>query len=129
MADVERAAAALRDALDRCRVTGRSRYHAELVFEEVVTNVIRHSDRGEGAHVIDIDVSLAGDGRAVVLTFEDDGSPFDPLQRPDPQLPKSIADAPVGGLGILVMRMASTDSRYERTANDRNRLTVTVGAA
>lgn len=97
-----------------------ARANAELVFEEVISNVIRHA----GAH--QIEVSLARQAEAIVLTFEDDGEPFDPLQRPTPVPPTSIEEAPLGGLGLLLLRKASTQLRYERIAGHTNRLTVTI---
>jgi signal transduction histidine kinase len=90
------------------------------VFEEVISNVIRHGE----AHQIEVSVARQADG--IVLTFDDDGQPFDPLQRPTPVLPTSIEEAPLGGLGLLLLRKASTQLRYERTPGQTNRLTVTI---
>src|SRR5262249_17471967 len=108
-------------------VRGRARYNAELVFEEVVSNVVRHGNVDGRMH--QIDVSLACESREIVLTFEDDGQAFDPLDRPMPILPKSLEEARLGGLGILLMRKASTCLHYERTSDQKNRLTVTIAAA
>jgi anti-sigma regulatory factor (Ser/Thr protein kinase) len=122
-AGFEQASADVRTALDECGVRGRARHNVELVFEEVVSNVVRHgSDDGRTAH---IDLSLACETAEVVLTFDDDGRPYDPLQRPDPTLPTSLEDAPLGGLGIFLVRKASRDLHYERI-DDKNRLTVTI---
>jgi serine/threonine-protein kinase RsbW len=118
----EQASADARDALDACGVTGRARHNAELVFEEVVSNVIRHGHAAD----ISLSVDCPPGARAIVLTFEDAGPPFDPLGHPLPTLPKSLDEAPLGGLGLLLVRKASTDLRYERTADEKNRLTVTI---
>jgi serine/threonine-protein kinase RsbW len=120
------AAAELRVLLDRFQVTGDARYRAELVFEEVTTNVIRYG-RVDGA-ALDLGGEVAfGDG-TLVLTFEDNGRPFDPLQWPEPAKPKSIQDAAPGGLGIYLVRKSARDIRYERTPGGRNRLIVTISA-
>lgn len=126
MAGFERGAAAVRSALDEFSVKGRARYWVELVFEEIVTNIVRHGYTDERAHEIDVRITC-GDG-SVVLAVEDDGRPFDPLQRPDPDKPASIEEATVGGLGILLVRKAATGLRYERTSDGRNRVTVTLPA-
>jgi len=127
LAGFEQAAAELRVLLDQFQLAGRARYRAELVFEEVATNVIRHG-RIEGAPV-ELDVSVAFSGDSLVLTFEDNGRPFDPLQRPDPPKPTSIADARLGGLGIPLVRKSAREVRYERTPDNRNRLTVTMAVS
>lgn len=116
----------VRAALDDGAVGARARYNAELVFEEVVSNVIRHGSGQGRAHYID--VSLAFEANAIVLTFDDDGPAFDPLQYPSPTLPKSLAEAPPGGLGIFLVRKAATALRYERTPDQKNRLVVTIAS-
>jgi serine/threonine-protein kinase RsbW len=126
LAGFERSAEDLRSALDVRGVSGRARSRVELVFEEVVTNIIRHGAADGGDRVID--VSLTCGDEAIVVTFEDDGRPFDPLQQPAPPMPRSIEAAPIGGLGIKLVRAAASDLRYERTPDARNRLTVTVAA-
>jgi anti-sigma regulatory factor (Ser/Thr protein kinase) len=51
--------------------------------------------------------------------FYDDG-------RTDPALPTTIAEAPDGGFGLMIVRRTASAMRYERTANQRNRLVVTL---
>jgi anti-sigma regulatory factor (Ser/Thr protein kinase) len=121
-ASFEQASVAARTALDACGVRGPARYNAELVFEEVVSNVIRHG------HASEITFSLTCEPatHVIVLTFEDAGPPFDPLAQPLPTLPKSLAEAPLGGLGLLLVRKASTHLRYQRTPAQTNLLTVTI---
>jgi anti-sigma regulatory factor (Ser/Thr protein kinase) len=126
-ASFEQASADARRALDACGVQGRARYNAELVFEEVVSNVIRHGHAPE----IELSLSLICEpaADAIVMTFEDAGPPFDPLAQPLPTLPKTLEEAPLGGLGLLLVRKASCRLHYERTPAQTNRLTVTISAA
>ena len=108
--------------LDRGPIEGEARFHVELVFDEIAANVIRHaSPTGE----IEVTVRL---GREVVLTFEDDGVPFDPCAQPEPPEPRSLDEATPGGRGLMLVRMYSTRLDYQRTPEGRNRLTVTLPA-
>jgi serine/threonine-protein kinase RsbW len=118
--DFERASAEVRAVLDDAGIRGRPRGDAELVFEEVVSNVIRHGAAGH------IEVAIASADRALLLSFEDDGPAFDPLQHPSPVLPKTLEQANDGGLGLLLVRKVSAALRYERTPEARNRLVVTI---
>jgi anti-sigma regulatory factor (Ser/Thr protein kinase) len=124
----ERGAGELRTVLDTLGVTGGQRYTAELVFEEVVLNTIRHGYHDDGAGRA-IDVSIACRPEAIVMTFEDDAPAFDPREQPDPVLPKSLDEAREGGLGLLLVRKLARDIQYERTSDCRNRLTVTISVS
>ena len=126
-AGFERGAEVFRTVLDACGVTGGSRYNAELVFEEVVLNTIRHGYHNHGAGRV-IDVSIACRPEAIVMTFEDDAPAFDPRERPDPVLPTSLDEAREGGLGLMLVRKLARDIQYERTSDRHNRLTVTIAA-
>jgi anti-sigma regulatory factor (Ser/Thr protein kinase) len=127
MVGFERGAEGFRAALDACQVAGRARFWLEVVFEEIVTNIVRHGYTDGRVH--DIDVRLTCGHTEVVLAIEDDGQPFDPLHQPEPERPASIDDATPGGLGIPLVRKAATGLQYERTGDGKNRLTITMPAA
>jgi len=111
-------------ALGSCDLPGRARYHAELAFEEVVSNIMRYG--GAEGRSPDVAIAIAAEPEAIVLTFEDDGAPFDPLSRPAPARPASLDEAPLGGLGLLLLRKTSAHLHYVRTADAKNRLIVTI---
>jgi anti-sigma regulatory factor (Ser/Thr protein kinase) len=71
-------------------------------------------------------VSLEVAETSIVLTFEDDGVPFDPSCRIDPVPAKSLEDAALGGLGLMLVRRATTTLDYRRTADQHNRLVATL---
>jgi len=120
----EDAAREFRAMLASCGVAGRTAGRAEIVFEEIVTNVMRHG--GDGRATPQIDVQVARDADRLVLTFVDDGRAFDPLTRPDPGPPNTLANAPDGGLGIVLVRRTADAVGYERTRDGHNRMTVTL---
>jgi serine/threonine-protein kinase RsbW len=114
----------LREALDAERLEGAPRYNAELVFEEIIANIVGHGARN--GREADVCVTLETRPDSIVLIFSDDGVPFDPRGRPDPVIPKSLAEAKIGGFGLMLVRHAASSLDYVRTADDRNRLTVSV---
>ena len=114
----------LRTALDTLSLSGRPRLSVELVFEEVVANVVRHGARPDGRTTISLEVVLQDD--AVRLTFLDDGIPFDPRQRPDPAPARDLEHAETGGRGFMLIHSVCKELEYARTPEGQNRLTVTV---
>jgi serine/threonine-protein kinase RsbW len=121
-----RAFADLQRTLDQRELPQKVRFECELVFEEVVTNILRHAYRDNREH--DITVSIDFLDSAIVMRFEDYGVPFDPSKRPPATQPESILDVQIGGRGLTLLHAAASHLEYSRTADHRNRLTVTVGA-
>lgn len=104
--------AALPDALvhvaDGLRAAGAAPAavaRAELIVEELFRNSVLHGYRGDAAQSVWLGV-WSGEGAGFV--YEDAAAPFDPLRdgppsaAPDPAL--SIAEQPVGGVGLLLIR-------------------------
>jgi two-component sensor histidine kinase len=73
----------LRAALDgeEPRLNSRTSYHIELVFEEIVGNMVRYGAPQGGELCVQVSVEMSAD--RILLTFEDDGIPFDPCSRSD----------------------------------------------
>lgn len=95
----------------------------ELVLEEALTNTLRYGYRESGLRWIDLHVDVQPED--VLLSIEDDGVAFDPLSVPPPELPRSLDEARIGGLGLLMIRRSTRSMRYERTAG-RNCLRLAI---
>jgi len=111
----------LRQFLDRHEVAPKVIYNAELVLEEMVGNVIRHGDATENIRFI---VQMEGNG--ILITIIDNGVPFDPSGMSQPEIPDAAANAPVGGLGIHMVRCAVDQMVYQRLERE-NRLEIRMG--
>ena len=94
-----------------------------VALEEVFVNVAHYAYRsGEG----DVCLGIGFDrvNRVVTFRMTDQGVPFDPLQKPDPDITLSAQDRDIGGLGIFITKktMDSINYAYE---NGQNVLTMT----
>ncbi len=98
-------------------------FNVELILEEALMNLIWHAFPDGTEHPIRLSVQVEPDD--IVMRFEDDGVPFNPLTAPAPKLPTSIDDAVPGGLGLMLVRKSSRSVDYERLAG-RNCMTVRV---
>lgn len=118
----EAAAAAakyLEGEMDAANCPLETRKVLNIIFDEVASNIVRHS----GASGFEIDFERTSSPAGVRLVFADDGVPYDPLARPDPDTTLSAAERPVGGLGIFMVKKLSDDITYRRERN-RNYLSV-----
>ncbi len=50
----------------------------------------------------------------IIIEITDDGIPFNPLEKPDPERPKSIEETKVGGLGVLMTKKLMDKVEYVR---------------
>jgi anti-sigma regulatory factor (Ser/Thr protein kinase) len=66
---------------------------------------------------------LKGDNEFVIINIEDDGIPFNPLEKIDPDFPENVESANIGGLGILIIRELMDNVSYERRSG-KNLLTM-----
>lgn len=112
------AATALRAILDARALHPRHRHDIDIVFDEVVTNIVNH---GQPAGLVEATIRF---GDETILTFEDDGAPFDPRAQPAPPPARRRSDLRIGGLGIVIVRELCTHVDYVRTPDRRNRLTL-----
>ncbi len=85
--------------------------HLELAVEEVLTNICRHAyrDRPGVIHVV-----VRRENGRLTIEVADDGPPFDPTTAPEPDVHQSLAERPIGGLGVLLIRRSVDELRYRR---------------
>ena len=113
-----------RSAFEALIAETRVRRRVELVFEEIVANIVRHAaPAGAPAQVA---VAVDVDDGGITLTFDDDGVPFDPTALAEPVPAKTLDGAPIGGLGVGMVRRLARQVEYRRTGESRNRLVVTL---
>jgi anti-sigma regulatory factor (Ser/Thr protein kinase) len=96
----------------------------ELCLHEVLANVITHGGMTALQAPISIRLEVSVDphcGNATVRVT-DAGVAFDPLSVPNRTLPKALADAPLGGLGLSMIHRCADWLDYRRE-NERNHLT------
>jgi anti-sigma regulatory factor (Ser/Thr protein kinase) len=114
--------AQLNEWLAPSTLTQNTKDRANLIFDEVVTNIIRYAfDDGE-EHPIEI--KLQSDSEKLTFCFVDGGRPFDPRTVKPPRAPESLETASIGGRGLLLVNKAAKILDYERTAEGQNRLVV-----
>jgi sigma-B regulation protein RsbU (phosphoserine phosphatase) len=84
-----------------------------LVFDEILSNIISYGYTDEAEHEIKIVVELTG--QRLVITIQDDGFPFNPFAREAPgTVGRSIEEREIGGLGIHLVQQFMDDATYKR---------------
>jgi len=91
-------------------VDPRATHHVALVLEEMLTNLGTHGNCRDIPAKIAVKV---GEDK-VIGEVIDAGPPFDPRLAPQPLLDGEMADFPIGGLGLHLVRKLSSDLDYAR---------------
>ena len=89
-----------------------------VAIEEVFVN-IAHYAFGEGEGDMTLGIGFDEESRTITFRMSDQGAPFDPLQRPDPDITLSAEDREIGGLGIFITKktMDAVTYAYENGEN------------
>jgi anti-sigma regulatory factor (Ser/Thr protein kinase) len=119
--ELGRASAWLARFADSLALPAETVFRLDLGLTEALTNVIAYAYPDRAEH--EIRIRLEAEGAAVLLEVEDDGMPFDPLRAERPPLPGTLEEAPIGGLGIHLIRSMLDECHYRREAG-KNRLTM-----
>lgn len=92
-----------------------------VVLEELLTNSLKYAFVDGARH--DIAIALESDGRAITVTYEDDGQPFDPFAVSAPSFDTPVEEWPIGRLGVHLVRCLTDRFSYARD-DRRNRITL-----
>ena len=97
------------EALD-CPV--KAQMQIDVAIDELFSNIAYyayHPDTGPAT----VRVEVEEDPMAVVITFIDHGTPYDPLTAETPDVTLPAEERPTGGLGIFLVRKTMDDVSYE----------------
>jgi anti-sigma regulatory factor (Ser/Thr protein kinase) len=104
-----------------------SRMHElDLLIEEILANICRYSYPEDAPGPVIVTYSIPEPGELAV-EVSDQGVEFDPLRVSPPDLTLDLAQRPVGGLGIWLVKSFSKSLTYRRDKG-WNRLTFAISA-
>ncbi|MCQ2095239.1 MAG: ATP-binding protein [Bacteroidaceae bacterium] len=85
------------------------KFKIRLCIEEAVENIVSYAyENGQGYVVVGTAVN---NGR-LVLSFRDEGVPFNPLEKDDPDITVSAEERQIGGLGIFICKQMMDKITY-----------------
>src|SRR5947209_5696086 len=101
--------------------------HVDLVVEEILVNIASYAYAENANGVVEISYAVPREG-LLSIEIADRGDEYDPLTLREPNLPSSLDDRPVGGLGIFLVRQLTESVDYRRDGG-WNRLRIGISAA
>ena len=86
-----------------------------VAVEELFVNIAHYAYKNEiGKTTIRVAV-----GSEVIIEFEDEGMPYNPLEKDDPDIKAAAGDREIGGMGIFMVKkiMDTVEYRHEDGKN------------
>ena len=108
LSNLERATSLYEEALSDAGAPARVVAQVNVIIDELFSNIVHYS----GATVAKLGCLI--DGRWLEIRICDDGSPFDPTQRPDVEVDMPLNERKIGGMGIYIVRKTVDSMEYKR---------------
>lgn len=84
----------------------------DFAIDELYSNIANYGYDGENGRVL-VRLETVSRPRAVTISFIDEGRPFNPLEREDPDVSLPARERKIGGLGIFMVKKSMDDVHYE----------------
>ena len=90
----------------------RAQMQIDIAIDELFGNIVHYAYKpGIGQATVQVDVEE--EPLSVVITFIDNGVPYDPLAKADPDTTLSAEERDIGGLGIYMVKKSMDEITYE----------------
>jgi anti-sigma regulatory factor (Ser/Thr protein kinase) len=90
----------------------KAQMQINIAIDELFSNIAHYSYNPEIGQAT-VRVEVMENPLAVSITFIDNGVPYDPLSKEDPDLTLSAEERQIGGLGIYLVKKSMDEITYE----------------
>ena len=100
------------EQLQKLNCPMKSQIQVNIAIDELFGN-IAHYAYNPKTGTATVRVEVMQNPLSVVITFIDNGVPYDPLAKEDPDIAQSAEDRQIGGLGIYMVKKSMDNISYE----------------
>lgn len=108
----------LETELDKYGASLKTTTQLTVAVEEIFINIANYA-YGDNQGICKFSLNYKENLRELTITFEDNGKPFNPLAKEDPDVTLSAEDRQIGGLGIYIVKKTMDEVTYSYE-NDKN---------
>ena len=117
LSNLERATEFYEEKLSESGAPVRVVAQVNVIIDEMFSNIVHYSGADE------VKLGCLIDGTQLKICLRDNGTPFDPTQRPDVDVSIPLNERKIGGMGIYIVKK-SVDSMEYKYADGYNELTL-----
>ncbi len=110
--NIETATDFVNEHLESLNCPMKAMMQIDIAIDELFGNIAHyayHPDVGPAT----VRVEVAENPLAVIITFIDNGIPYDPLKTEEPDITLSAEERQIGGLGIYMVKKSMDEITYE----------------
>ncbi len=90
----------------------KAQVQIDIAIDELFSNIV-HYAYNPGTGPATVRVEVVEEPLSVIITFIDQGVPYDPLAKADPDVTLSAEEREIGGLGIYIVKKNMNEITYE----------------
>ncbi len=90
----------------------KAQMQIDIAIDELFGNIAHYAYDSEIGNAT-VRVEVSEEPLAVIITFIDNGIPYDPLAKDDPDITLSAEEREIGGLGIYMVKKSMDEITYE----------------
>lgn len=90
----------------------KAQMQVDIAIDELFGNIAHYAYNPKTGPAT-VRVEVTENPLAVIITFIDNGVPYDPLTQSDPDITLSAEEREIGGLGIYMVKKSMDDVSYE----------------
>lgn len=99
--------------LEECGCPTKAQMQIDIAIDELFGNIAHYAYNPEvGPATVQVEVRREPEIE-VIITFIDNGIPYDPLAKEDPDITLSAEERGIGGLGIYMVKKSMDEIVYE----------------
>lgn len=110
--NIEKVTAFIDEQLESLGCPVKAQMQIDIAIDELFGNIAHYAYNPEVGPAT-VRVEVQEEPLSVVITFIDNGVPYDPLAREDPDTSLSAEEREIGGLGIYMVKKSMDEIAYE----------------
>lgn len=110
--NIDAVTAFVNEQLEALECPVKAMMQIDIAIDELFGNIAHYAYHPETGSAT-VRVEVAEEPLAVIITFIDNGIPYDPLAAEDPDTTLSAEERDVGGLGIYMVKKSMDEIAYE----------------
>lgn len=100
------------EQLEQFNCPMKAQAQINIAIDELFSNIVHYAYH-PGTGPATVRVEVVEEPLSVVITFIDQGVPYDPLAKADPDVTMSAEERDIGGLGIYIVKKNMNEITYE----------------